>query len=321
MRKLLLILFLNLSVAKAQQFFAPGATWHFGISTTLNSFFYKNGSIKLEYKSDTVINGVNCKKITESFKGDWSYFVRDTIVLNYRMHFTYENNKVIYLFTGSSFDTIVDFNAAIGAKWLWNNSGISGYRHPLTVVDTGHVFINSQYLKTIKTTHTYENMSNQPTITSTFYERLLTITPTRYQWPSVFPIYNDDLSGHGWVADETTSFRCYEDNSFPMYNPYNIKDCDFVTGINNKIKNNYENLIYPNPTNGILNVEFNPDSNRELNNQTQLSFFNIYGKEVKRIKLIANETQINISELSSGIYFVQLMQDGKIMGTEKIIKE
>ncbi len=84
----------------------------------------------------------------------------------------------------------------------------------------------------------------------------------------------------------------------------------------NKINSFY---VFPNPTNEILNFAYASTSISVT--ESELSIIDIYGRQVKKIKLTTSETQINISELSSGIYFVQLMQDGKIMGTEKIVKE
>ncbi len=78
--------------------------------------------------------------------------------------------------------------------------------------------------------------------------------------------------------------------------------------------------IYPNPTTKILNVEFDPDSYRDLNEDSELSITDIYGKEVKRTKA-TNQNQINVADLKAGIYFLQVYENGKLLGTQKIMKE
>ena len=73
--------------------------------------------------------------------------------------------------------------------------------------------------------------------------------------------------------------------------------------------------VYPNPFSfsTTLNIDI------VLINAT-LTVYNSYGKTVKRIKNISGQT-INLQRdnLSSGLYFLQLTQDNKILTTDKII--
>jgi len=74
-------------------------------------------------------------------------------------------------------------------------------------------------------------------------------------------------------------------------------------------------LIYPNPANTKLIVEVD-----KKNTEITLTICNINGQELLRQQIVNNKTQINISNLMSGIYFVKLEND-KFVEVKKIIKE
>ncbi len=70
--------------------------------------------------------------------------------------------------------------------------------------------------------------------------------------------------------------------------------------------------LYPNPTNGIVNIVF------EENTTTNLTIYNTLGQIVysKLIENKSNET-IDISDLNSGIYYLQFSSDDKIVFYKK----
>lgn len=61
--------------------------------------------------------------------------------------------------------------------------------------------------------------------------------------------------------------------------------------------------LYPNPTNGLFNIDFGPKSEYEL-----LSIYDFMGKRVKQVKLDKNTQimQLNMGEYSSGMYLIRL---------------
>lgn len=71
--------------------------------------------------------------------------------------------------------------------------------------------------------------------------------------------------------------------------------------------------IYPNPTHGFVNIVSNVQGEIEIN------LFDINGRKVLHKKLnLANENKLNVSELSAGIYIIQLItaektQTGKLI--------
>jgi hypothetical protein len=73
--------------------------------------------------------------------------------------------------------------------------------------------------------------------------------------------------------------------------------------------------IIPNPSNDKITI-----SSTALTGITQLTIFNVSGEKVKERQLTENETQIDISALPRGVYFVRL-QNEKIVKLGKLIKQ
>jgi hypothetical protein len=73
--------------------------------------------------------------------------------------------------------------------------------------------------------------------------------------------------------------------------------------------------VSPNPTKGLIDISNDIDANIS---SVELSDLN--GRIVKTISLGENESQINISELSQGIYLMKIVSDKGII-TKKVIKE
>ena len=90
-----------------------------------------------------------------------------------------------------------------------------------------------------------------------------------------------------------------------------------------EIFNNKIISIFPNPSDGIINIE-----NKNLK-ADKIEIFNILGKKVFESRDVEtfHETSlrlciIDISELSNGLYFLKVLdKDGEILKIEKIIKE
>ena len=69
--------------------------------------------------------------------------------------------------------------------------------------------------------------------------------------------------------------------------------------------------IYPNPTTGVLNIQKN--TTLELN---EINIYNLQGK--KLLNFSENLDKINIEDLSSGIYLLQLQTDQGLINKQLI---
>jgi len=75
---------------------------------------------------------------------------------------------------------------------------------------------------------------------------------------------------------------------------------------NNKLK--FE--IFPNPTNGLIKIE-------SENDIKVVEIYNFLGQQVLAVQ---NQNDIDISSLSSGIYFLKSIDKFEVTGVKKIIK-
>jgi hypothetical protein len=73
--------------------------------------------------------------------------------------------------------------------------------------------------------------------------------------------------------------------------------------------------IIPNPSNDKITI-----SSSAITGITQLSIFNASGEKVIERQLTDTETQIDISALPRGVYFLRV-KDEKMVEVEKIIKQ
>ena len=98
-----------------------------------------------------------------------------------------------------------------------------------------------------------------------------------------------------------------------------LSDTAFYTFVTSTIDITNSNvLIYPNPTKGILNIEFDLIGSKEVT----LSLVNILG-DVVYTESIDNETirysnKLDLSNYSNGIYFVKLKKEDGVI-TKKVI--
>ena len=100
------------------------------------------------------------------------------------------------------------------------------------------------------------------------------------------------------------------------------------TDINEISKVNKEYKIFPNPSSDYINVSISQFENLKIRN-CAIQLHDFLGKQINT-KVIQEETtsggeinyQINIHELSSGIYFIRILdKENKVIANGKFIKE
>jgi hypothetical protein len=86
--------------------------------------------------------------------------------------------------------------------------------------------------------------------------------------------------------------------------------------------------VYPNPTNGIVNVQLTMN-NDQLGN-TEIQVFDIYGKLLDVVETLratslqtgtSVQTQIDLSRYANGVYFIKAVADGNVIGVKKVVKQ
>jgi hypothetical protein len=93
----------------------------------------------------------------------------------------------------------------------------------------------------------------------------------------------------------------------------NVNPC---TSLINFIENSVsEVLVYPNPTTGKIYF-----SNVSSSPYIKVVLIDSQGKGLKAIEIKVDKEEIDISELSNGLYFVQIWQNGNLISTRKVSK-
>lgn len=121
-------------------------------------------------------------------------------------------------------------------------------------------------------------------------------------------------------STEIQEYFSIDDNPQNGTNYYQLTQTDFdgKTEIISTIAVNYKNTennlnIYPNPTNGIINISgINDFENIEI------QIFSLEGKQITNQKIFQNS--INIESLNSGIYFVKISKNLEQIRMQKITK-
>lgn len=291
---------------KAQMWCAPGATWHYRVYA--NMFPYYDGHLKLIVTNTISINSITCNNIDGTYIGKvWGPSFPTSTVNNYVNFQTYENSKVVYLYNSgtSGFDTIANFNANIGDKWLvirypFHVCASNPVRKPVTVIDTGHVIINNISLKRLKVSIPIQ--SSAATYTANVIEKISFLSG--FLFHSIYTTCVTDGPSYG-------NFVCYSDDNFTLYNPSSAI-CNYVpsgVGINENSFSNSIFKLYPNPTNDIFNIE--------LNEPVNLKIFSTTGALVyERVYNELGNFQLDISQLPNGIYNLRTESSREVSNTK-----
>ena len=84
-------------------------------------------------------------------------------------------------------------------------------------------------------------------------------------------------------------------------NIYFTTDC--TVGINS-LKTEKEFIIYPNPSNGIINIDM------DYPLDSYIEIYNTKGRIIYSKPVISNQIKIDISVFPKGVYFVKVKQQG-----------
>ena len=87
----------------------------------------------------------------------------------------------------------------------------------------------------------------------------------------------------------------------------------YITIVNKN--NSIEIKIIPNPSNGIFSIE----SNSNENSAFQIKLYDILGNLVSNLSMTENLLNINLTNQSKGVYYVEIKNDNGYYKTEKII--
>lgn len=327
MKKLLFIIALPvfiISSACAQSWCPAGAEWYF---TAYRFYTPVKGYYKLSFKGNTIVDGQTYQMIESNFTGYNPMTGAGIHTTNQGYYLTREQNNVVYM----GLDTLYNFNANVGDKWLRvrPGHGFSGIpsqcatsRRTVTVLDTGHSIINSVNLKWLKLSYEFqavETLTNTASTSTTIAYQKIGDIFGRFD-----PSYCEAITQVTVITHNENpfgGFRCYKDDNFSTFqSPTYSLACDYtVTDIFENVfdKNNF--IIAPNPSQSFINIYHPALKGKNIN----VKLFNLIGEMVDIQNYIQTTEQVNVdlNNLDKGVYFLNLELDNKTILQEKIIKE
>jgi len=297
-----LIIF-QISQTFGQDFPTIGAEWYYS-----EGFAFSGDIDYLMIKSvkDTIIKGKDCVQLD-----------CDGLCWNPSgTQFIYYSNDSLYHYSPDldTFQLISCFNSSRGESWdiLIKDWDESIDTVTVTVDSINSILINENTLRQLHVTYSLKDYDSEGSeiqnydYTSRIIEKI----------GDVDYFFNFPVNA-GLMCDDNYSqgLRCYEDPSFGFYSTGIADSCTYTykwTGIDKKDNDlNFE--IYPNPTSDRIMLK------TTIHSEMTIKIYDFSGHMVLVDKMIAN-TELDISELSSGIYFLQLTDSKKIIGLSKIIK-
>ena len=155
-----------------------------------------------------------------------------------------------------------------------------------------------------------------------------------YHWTNEKPVFSGNSTGWQWFSIWITDHNHYFNISYgdtvlwrftfisdsiqTFKDGWMLDDIDINDWYENIPENIYRNKninVYPNPFSSQTIIK----TDKILEDAT-LTVYNSFGQQVKQMKNISGlEIKLNRENLPSGIYFIQLTEDAKIIAIDKII--
>ncbi len=133
-----------------------------------------------------------------------------------------------------------------------------------------------------------------------------------YVFTSPWPAYTGAYAEWDWIVDSN-----WPDGVYTITATFGGKTYQTIFGVNTNL--GMEDLkaqefsIYPNPTSEVLNIEGSTIIE-------QVVVYDLLGREIMEISPMATNTQLNLTDLNVGVYFLTITSEGK-RTTKKIVKE
>lgn len=138
-----------------------------------------------------------------------------------------------------------------------------------------------------------------------------------YEWiltnPNWALSYNQNIAQVAINVPGTATLSVYAINECGQSQPASIQ-ITYSTGIDDV--DGYSVAVYPNPTNGMVNVQLTMDNEQLFGGEIQL--LDMYGKLLNRWEMNSNDMQLDMSSYAAGVYMLKLRNGQK--ATESVVK-
>lgn len=312
------------NVSFGQQFAPIGAKWHYdGTGGMMNC---DSGGVSYDYYlyesiADTVVIGKNCRKITATYFQPCGF---GTMFLS--NEYMYSDSGKVYYYRYGKFNLLYDFTALAGDTISIVDPVYSACCNTDTisriVIDSVKLMIDiitlpdSMYYGVDSLRVFFTHPVNIEDSTGIIEEGLT------YRLPVIENIGSTSFffpQKQTFINGEDGPLRCYSDlTKFFKVFPYSCDQwLDPNTGFSENLEPQLNFSIYPNPfvTNATIKID------KYNNENLTLKIYNVFGQILQTIQIKQSQTTLNRNNLTSGMYFYQLIDQEKILATGKFIIE
>lgn len=283
MKKYLLLIFLFAALNGVGQSWCPaGSQWHYS-----HGWMFITGYVSLNYTGDTLIEN----QLAQKLKRDrflYNYLTSDFLSEDLGYEFTYEDNGVVYTRLNNAWDTLYNFNAAIGDWWFMSAPSQWADLVKTTVLAEGTKVINGEE-RPYKVVDFGEGAGS-----SLEPDTIVLGIGSINGYLTHFDNFIGMIDGH-----QAGPFRCYSNDNFSLYQYPSAPPCEFIVSTNELDVQPALN-VYPNPCQDILYVELDPSFHL-------IEIFDSTGRFVQSVRPInaGNTTPIDFSSCLPGVYFIK----------------
>ena len=300
---LFLVLLFYLQSSQSQIVFCPpGAEWHYSFIRFNLIPQYGFDNVPVKYLRDSIIGTDTARVLTHDryFTGPNDYIfpsssaltlikqLGDTVFM--RNNYTHQEWQILY-------------NFACQPGQCWQTKISSG---PLT---SSNVSVYTFCVDSVK----YIQQNGQ-SLKTLFIGSNLRVTERYGANSFLFPF---DYS-HQSDGDYFSEYLCYQDNTHGLAK-FTAKPCNYsnVTGLVNASETWNSLHIYPNPTRDNLILK-----SETKHTPCEIKLVNAFGQTVISKKTTLNaDTELDLSALENGIYFLHMFDKESVIVSKKIIKE
>ena len=296
MKRILFVLLMLIAARMSgQNEFAPvGAEWHYNYN-----FFWTSGYVLIESVSDTIIDNIECRKLSKSI-AQYDQ-IQDKI---YEGIFGYEYmtqiNDSVMIYVDGVFKKLYDFSAEIGDTII-----IPALEHheeytygTAVVTGKGVMEFEGDSLKYIDLKQP-EDWEDSPWKFSCYHDYSNDYYNTVRICEKIGNISGYLLPEKCFIADdeEGGALRCYSDEELNV--KFSDEECDYVPHKDNVNEISASDMvkIYPNPANDKISIELTEENNT-------IDTYDNIGRKISSFQTNNKIINIDISEYPSGLYLI-----------------
>jgi hypothetical protein len=281
---LLLALISGLTLS-AQDWFAADAEW-----------FYSHNNLAIEgythmtVATDTTVVGLAAKKLAVTQEVyDYSFgqrrtFERDPLIVR-------EMANVVYLYRQNAWDTLLNFNAAVGEQWTVDDDYFQFPTTVLTVSVAAKETVTVDEQPIIRMVLDYDFVFGEPN-----NRRSITTQDTVYEYLGNTSFFLDpfDFLRNQLDFHDAGPLRCYADNALSYARPNLAIACDFIVRTQEPLL--AAPTLFPNPARTRFNLGSTP-------NLESLQLFHPSGQLLRQFDV--QDPSHSLHGLPAGLYILQ----------------